>query len=51
LATVALTPFSSVYHGSKAAAVMFSDYRRIELAPFGITVIDPKAGCEVELPR
>jgi 1-acylglycerone phosphate reductase len=37
-------PFSSVYHASKAAAVMFSDHQRIKLAPFGITVIDLKAG-------
>jgi short-subunit dehydrogenase len=50
LATVALTPFSSVYHGSKAAAVMFSDHQRIEIAPFEIAVVDLKASCEVELP-
>jgi len=37
-------PFSSVYHASKAAAVMFSDHQRIKLAPFGIIVIDLKAG-------
>lgn len=42
-------PFSGVYHASKAAAGMFSD-QRIELAPFGITVVDLKAGYEAELP-
>ena len=28
----------------KAAAVIFSDHQRIKLAPFGITVVDLKAG-------
>lgn len=41
--------FSGAYHASKTAAVVFSD-QRIELAPFGITVVDLKAGYEVELP-
>ena len=45
ISSVAPTPFSSVYHASKAAAAMFSDHQRIELAPFGIKVVDLKTGC------
>lgn len=45
ISSVAPTPFSSVYHASKAAAAMFSDHQRIELAPFGIRVVDLKTGC------
>ena len=45
ISSVAPTPHSSVYHASKAAAAMFSDHQRIELAPFGIKVIDLKTGC------
>lgn len=45
ISSIAPTPHSSVYHASKAAAAMFSDHERIELAPFGIKVIDLKTGC------
>ncbi|PVH79362.1 NAD(P)-binding protein [Cadophora sp. DSE1049] len=37
-------PFQSPYNASKAAMAMFSDSMRLELAPFGITVIDLKTG-------
>ena len=33
-------PFQAVYNASKAALVMFSDTLRLELQPFGITVVD-----------
>ena len=45
ISSVAPTPFSSVYHASKAAAAMFSDHQRIELAPFGVRVVDLRTGC------
>ncbi len=45
ISSVAPTPHSSVYHASKTAAAMFSDHQRIELAPFGIKVVDLKTGC------
>jgi 1-acylglycerone phosphate reductase len=44
ISSVAPTPFSSVYHASKAAAAMFSDHQRIECAPFGVHVVDLKTG-------
>ncbi|KAF6230433.1 hypothetical protein HO133_004776 [Letharia lupina] len=34
----------STYNASKAAMAMFSDSQRLELAPFGITVVDLKTG-------
>lgn len=37
-------PFQSVYSASKAAIAMFSLSQRLELAPFGITVIELKTG-------
>ena len=37
-------PFQSVYSASKAAMAMFSDSQRLELAPFGVTVVDLKTG-------
>jgi NAD(P)-dependent dehydrogenase (short-subunit alcohol dehydrogenase family) len=37
-------PFGSAYNASKAAMAMFSDSQRLELAPFGITVIELKTG-------
>lgn len=37
-------PFQSAYNASKAAMSMFSDSQRLELGPFGITVIDLKTG-------
>ena len=33
-------PFQSAYNASKAAMAMFSDSQRLELQPFGITVVD-----------
>ena len=40
-ATMAM-PFLSVYNASKAALSMFSDSMRLELQPFGITVVNLK---------
>jgi len=37
-------PFQGVYNASKAAAAMISANLRIELAPFGIKVVDLKTG-------
>ncbi|KAK9427857.1 NAD(P)-binding protein [Lipomyces doorenjongii] len=37
-------PFHSAYNASKAAMAMFSDSQRLELEPFGITVIDLRTG-------
>lgn len=37
-------PFQSAYNASKAAMAMFSDSQRLELGPFGITVVDLKTG-------
>lgn len=37
-------PFQAVYNASKAAIVMFSDTLRLELQPFGITVVDLRTG-------
>ena len=37
-------PFQSAYNASKAAMAMFSDSQRLELEPFGITVITLKSG-------
>jgi 1-acylglycerone phosphate reductase len=37
-------PFQSVYNASKAATATFSDSLRLELAPFGVTVVDLKTG-------
>jgi 1-acylglycerone phosphate reductase len=45
ISSVEPTPFSSVYHASKAAAAMFSDHMRLELKPFGVRVVDLKTGC------
>jgi NAD(P)-dependent dehydrogenase (short-subunit alcohol dehydrogenase family) len=36
--------FSRAYQASKTAAAMFSDHQRIELALFGVCVVDLKAG-------
>ncbi|KAF2825657.1 NAD(P)-binding protein [Ophiobolus disseminans] len=38
------TPYHSTYSASKSAMAMFNDTQRIELAPFGIRVIDLKTG-------
>lgn len=45
ISSVEPTPFSSVYHASKAAAAMFNDHMRLELKPFGVRVVDLKTGC------
>ena len=37
-------PFQSAYNASKAAMAMFSDSQRLELEPFGITVVDLRTG-------
>lgn len=37
-------PFQSAYNASKAAISMFSECQRLELAPFGVKVIDLKTG-------
>lgn len=42
--SVTTLPFQSVYTASKAAIAMFSDSQRLELEPFGITVVDLKTG-------
>lgn len=38
------SPFQAVYNASKAAMSMLSDCQRLELAPFGVRVIDLKTG-------
>ncbi|KAK9342039.1 hypothetical protein V1522DRAFT_417447 [Lipomyces starkeyi] len=43
-ASVVTVPFQSAYNASKAAIAMFSDTQRLELQPFGITVVDLKTG-------
>lgn len=37
-------PFQAAYNASKAAMAMFSDSLRLELEPFGVTVIDLRTG-------
>lgn len=44
IAAVCTVPFQSTYNASKAAMAMFSDHQRLELAPFGIKVVDLKTG-------
>lgn len=44
IASVCPLPFYSTYNASKAAMAMFSDHQRLELAPFGIRVVDLKTG-------
>ena len=43
-ASVITVPFQSAYNASKAAIATFSDTQRLELEPFGITVVDLKTG-------
>lgn len=43
-ASVLTIPFQSAYNASKAAIASFSDTQRLELEPFGITVVDVKSG-------
>ena len=42
VASLVTLPFQSAYNASKAAMAMFSNSQRLELAPFGITVVDLK---------
>ena len=44
ISSVLRTPYHSVYGASKAAMAAFNDAQRIELAPFGIRVVDLKTG-------
>lgn len=42
--SVMAVPFQSAYNASKAAMAIFSDTLRLELEPFGVTVIELKTG-------
>ncbi len=42
--SITAVPFQSAYNASKASMAMFSDSQRLELEPFGITVVDLKTG-------
>ncbi|KAK8868414.1 short chain dehydrogenase [Apiospora arundinis] len=42
--SVMAVPFQSVYNASKAALAMFSQTLRMEIAPFGIRVVELKTG-------
>src|SRR2546423_2589153 len=44
IASVMPNPMAGIYNMSKAAAAMMTDNLRLELAPFGIKVIDLKTG-------
>lgn len=44
IASSVTLPFQAAYNASKAAMAMFSDSQRLELAPFGITVVELKTG-------
>lgn len=44
ISSVLRTPYHSVYGASKAAMAAFNDAQRIELAPFGVRVVDLKTG-------
>ena len=44
VAAVTTVPFQGVYNASKAALAMLSDSLRLELQPFGITVVDLRTG-------
>lgn len=44
ISSVLRTPFHSAYNASKAAMAAFNDTQRIELAPFGIRVVELKTG-------
>ena len=41
---VTTLPFQAIYNASKAALAMHSDSLRLELQPFGITVVDLRTG-------
>ena len=44
LASVLSLPWQATYNASKAAMAMYSDILRLELAPFGVKVVDMKSG-------
>ena len=44
VASVLPMPFMGSYHASKAALAMFSEHQRLELAPFGVKVVELKSG-------
>ncbi|KAF7558284.1 hypothetical protein G7Z17_g63 [Cylindrodendrum hubeiense] len=44
VSSVVPTPMAGIYNASKAAAAMLTDNMRLELAPFGIKVVDLKTG-------
>jgi 1-acylglycerone phosphate reductase len=44
ISSACTVPFQSTYNASKAAIATFSDSQRLELAPFGVRVIDLKTG-------
>lgn len=44
ISSVLRTPFHGAYGASKAAMAAFNDAQRVELAPFGIRVVDLKTG-------
>ncbi|KAH7111506.1 hypothetical protein B0J13DRAFT_576951 [Dactylonectria estremocensis] len=44
ISSVVPTPMAGIYNASKAAAAMLTDNMRLELAPFGIKVVDLKTG-------
>jgi len=44
VASVAFVPHQGIYNASKAAAAMLTDNLRVELAPFGIKVVELKTG-------
>lgn len=44
LASVLSLPWQATYNASKVAMAMYSDIFRLELAPFGIRVVDLKSG-------
>ncbi|KAF2664208.1 NAD(P)-binding protein [Microthyrium microscopicum] len=44
ISSVSTVPFTSAYSASKAAMATFSDGLRLELAPFGIRVVELKTG-------
>ncbi|KAE8453970.1 hypothetical protein EG329_007746 [Mollisiaceae sp. DMI_Dod_QoI] len=44
IASVTTLPFQSAYAASKSAMAMFSNTQRLELEPFGITIVELKTG-------
>lgn len=44
IGAVTTLPFQAIYNASKAALAMLSDSMRLELEPFGITVVDLRTG-------